>query len=55
VCPQAQLVCGECTFTAGRWAGEWEGLTTGECVVPVPCSVLVALANHYEIPAGGRQ
>jgi hypothetical protein len=55
VCPQAQLVCGECTFTAGRWAGEWEGMTTGECVVPAPCSVLVALAQHYEIPVGGRR
>jgi hypothetical protein len=55
VCPQAELVCGECTFTAGRWAGEWEGMTTGECVVPAPCSVLVALAQHYEIPVGGRR
>ncbi|WP_235683213.1 hypothetical protein [Mycolicibacterium fluoranthenivorans] len=55
VCPQAQLVCGECTFTAGRWAGEREGLSTGECVVPAPCSVLVALARHYEIPVGGRR
>lgn len=53
-CPQAQLVCGECTFTAGRWAGEREGMSTGECVVPAPCSVLVALAQHYEIPVGGR-
>jgi hypothetical protein len=55
VCPQAQLVCGQCTFTAGRWAGEREGLSTGECVVPAPCSVLVALARHYEIPIGGRE
>lgn len=55
VCPQTQLVCGECTFTAGRWAGEREGLNTGECVVPAPCSVLVALARHYDIPIGGRQ
>ena len=30
-------------------------MTTGECVVPAPCSVLVALAQHYEIPTGGRQ
>ena len=55
VCPQAPLVCGECTFTAGRWAREWEGMSTGECVVSAPCSVLVALARHYEIPVGGRE
>ena len=55
VCPQAPLVCGECTFTAGRWAREWEVMSTGECVVSAPCSVLVALARHYEIPVGGRE
>jgi hypothetical protein len=55
VCPQVQLVCGECTFSAGRWADEREGMSTAECVVPAPCSVLVALARHYEIPVGGRE
>lgn len=52
-CPEAVLVCGSCTFTAGQWAGQRQGMTTGECVVAAPCSVLVALAQHYELPLGG--
>jgi hypothetical protein len=48
-CPQAAAVCGECTFTAGQWAGEQAGVITGECVVAAPCSVLVALAAHYGV------
>jgi len=57
VCPHATVVCGACTFRAGPWAGEWEGMTTGECVVAAPCSVLTSLASHYGIAveaAGGR-
>lgn len=48
-CPDAVLVCGSCTFTAGAWGGERQGLTTGECVVAAPCSVLAAAARHYEL------
>ena len=36
------VLCEECSFTAGSWAGEWQGVTTGECVVAAPCSVLTA-------------
>ena len=49
-CPQAAVLCEECSFTAGSWAGEWQGVTTGECVVAARCSVLTALAEHYGIP-----
>lgn len=52
-CPEAVLVCGSCTFTAGQWAGPREGMTTGECVVAAPCSVLAALAHHYELAPNG--
>ncbi len=52
-CPQAAVLCEECSFTAGSWAGEWQGATTGECVVAAPCSVLTALAVHYGIPLTG--
>jgi hypothetical protein len=54
-CPQAAALCEECSFTAGSWAGEWEGVTTGECVVVAPCSVLRALADHYGIAPAGRE
>ncbi len=54
-CPHAVVVCEECSFTAGSWAGEWEGVTTGECVVASPCSVLLALADHYGVAARGRE
>ena len=54
-CPQAAVLCEECSFTAGSWAGEWQGLTTGECVVAAPCSVLTALAEHYGIPLRSRE
>ena len=54
-CPQAAVLCEECSFTAGSWAGEREGVTTGECVVAAPCSVLPALAEHYGIPLTGRE
>lgn len=57
-CPDATLVCWACTFTAGPWGGDQKGLATGECVVGAPCSVLVALARHYDIafdrPWGSR-
>jgi hypothetical protein len=53
VCPDAVLVCGSCTFTAGQWAGDRQGMTTGECMVSAPCSVLVALAQHYELALDG--
>jgi len=52
-CPQAAVLCEECSFTAGSWAGEWQGVTTGECVVAAPCSVLTALGEHYGIPLTG--
>lgn len=52
-CPHAAVVCQECSFTAGSWAGEWEGVTTGECVVVSPCSTLLALADHYGIAVRG--
>lgn len=48
-CPDAVLVCRSCTFTAGQWAGPRQGMATDECVVAAPCSVLVALAGHYEL------
>ena len=50
LCPQAAVVCEECSFTAGSWAGKRQGVTTGECVVAAPCSALIALADHYGIP-----
>jgi hypothetical protein len=54
VCASPVVVCGECTFTAGHWAGEKAGSITGECVVAAPCSVLRALMAHYGLidPAG---
>lgn len=48
-CPDTTLVCSECTFTAGPWGGDQQGTATGECVVAAPCSVLAALAQHYDI------
>lgn len=47
LCPHAAMVCGQCTFRAGSWAGMDAGAITGECVVEAPCSVLTALAHHY--------
>lgn len=54
VCPDAAVVCAECSFTTGSWAGQWHSVTTGECVVGAPCSALLALAEHYGIEAGAR-
>lgn len=48
-CPETQLACMACTFFAGSWSGR-VGIPTAECVVPAPCSVLVALARHYDLP-----
>ena len=48
--PEVGVSCRECSFTAGAWARDLEGVTTGECVVPSPCAALTALADHYEIP-----
>jgi hypothetical protein len=48
-CPQAVVLCQECSFTAGSWAGQCHGMSTGECRVSAPCSVLLALAEHYGI------
>lgn len=53
-CPDMASVCTECSFTAGSWAGQWEGVTTGECVVASPCSALLAMAHHYDIALRGR-
>lgn len=48
-CASPTLVCGSCTFTGGLWAGERSGMSTGDCVVAAPCSVLVTLAQHYDV------
>jgi hypothetical protein len=48
-CPHAAVLCDECSFTAGSWAGEHAGVTTEECVVAAPCSALGALADHYDV------
>ncbi|MEE3755237.1 hypothetical protein [Mycobacterium intracellulare] len=48
-CATPVLVCGSCTFTGGLWAGERAGVSTGDCVVAAPCSVLVTLARHYDV------
>jgi len=48
-CPHASVICGACTFTAGTWAGWWEGAATGDCDVAAPCSVLTELAYVYGI------
>lgn len=49
---QAAVACPACSVQAGSWAGEWEGQY--ECVVPAPCAVLPAMADHVglESPAG---
>lgn len=48
-CPYAAVMCWACTFTAGTWAGGWEGTATGDCDVAAPCSVLTTLASVYGI------
>ncbi len=48
-CPHSVVLCQECSFTAGSWAGEHAGVTTDECVVAAPCSALRALADHYDV------
>lgn len=48
-CPHAAVLCEECSFTAGSWAGEHAGVTTDECVVSAPFSALRALADHYDV------
>lgn len=48
-CPHEAALCEECSFTAGSWEGERAGVTTEECVVAAPCSVLRALADHYDV------
>lgn len=64
VCPEARLVCESCTFVRDSWAPgcrdhhgyrrDWTSHHQdgggGECVVAAPCSALLALAEHYEIP-----
>lgn len=40
------VACGACSFRAGGWAGEWEGWF--QIPVTAPCSVLTAVASHYE-------
>ncbi|MGB8402616.1 MAG: hypothetical protein WCE30_00920 [Mycobacterium sp.] len=52
-CPDTTLVCWACTFTAGPWGGDQQGMATGECVVSAPCSVLGSLARHYDIAFDG--
>lgn len=47
--PCTAALCLTCTVKSGPWAGEWEGYTLDECVVPSPCSVLRALCEHYKI------
>lgn len=49
ICPRGHLVCSACTFSAGKWGvGDGDAMAE-ECVVDAPCSVLVALARHYDI------
>lgn len=48
-CASPVLVCGSCTFTGGLWAGARAGMSTGDCVVAAPCSVLITLAQHYDV------
>jgi hypothetical protein len=55
VCPQRVVLCRACSFLAGPWAREREGVPTGECVVGSPCSTLLALAEHYDIATSGLQ
>jgi hypothetical protein len=49
--PDCTVACAACTAFTGAWAGEWEGHSMGQCTVTAPCSVLLALAAHYKIPA----
>jgi len=52
-CPALEVTCPGCTVTAhGMWAGEWNGTFLPECTVSAPCSVLMTLAAHYQIPVG---
>lgn len=48
-CPDASVICPACSFTAGSWAGSWQGAATGDCDVVAPCSVLVTLSAVYGI------
>lgn len=41
--------CEACSCCTGSWAGEWEGQYV--ITVPAPCSVLLAVAAHYELEA----
>lgn len=42
------VACPTCTIWPGSWAGEWAGLSA--CLVPAPCAVLPAMADHYGVP-----
>lgn len=53
-CPEASVLCEECSFTAGSWAGQRAGVTSEECVVDAPCAALRALANHYDVAVPER-
>lgn len=50
-CPAQEVICAGCTLTAHEaWAGEWYETFLPECIVTAPCSVLAAMAAHYQIP-----
>jgi hypothetical protein len=40
------VACMACSVLTGSWAGEWEGQVHVQ--VSAPCSVLTAIATHYE-------
>lgn len=54
-CPHREVLCLECSFTAGPWAHEREGTLSGECTVLSPCSTLLALAAHYDVALPGAE
>lgn len=46
--PDGAAACSACSVIAGPWAGEWED--DFDIGVPAPCSVLHAVAEHYDVP-----
>lgn len=48
-CPTTGWACDVCSLRAGGWAGAWEDTYFPECVVVAPCSVLTAIAGHYDV------
>lgn len=50
-CPVVGVACDACSVICGGWAGEWEGRYRPEATVIAPCSVLTAMAEHYQLGA----